>query len=161
MTQMLKVLFWLCIVASSAAALGGCSVLDSAIDGRARTVNGASGDYSSVAILTNIVRASRYEPLNFVSLTGFTGHDTFNSAMPSFVLPPANPVVVGFGSSTASTVFSNDFNVSVLDDPDSYAALLEPVNPALMALFVKAGYPRELIYLLFIDYLRVRSPKAM
>ncbi len=160
MTRVPRFSLWACVLASTGFALSGCSALDSAIDGRAHSVNRSSGDYSSVAILTNIVRASRYEPLNFVNLTAFTGHDTFSSAMPSFVLPPANPVAVGFGSSTASTVFSNDFNVSVLDDPGSYAALLEPVNPALMGLFIKAGYPRELVYLLFFDILKIKDVKT-
>ena len=133
--------------------LGGCSVLDSAIDGRAHTVNKSASDYASVAILRNIIRAKNYEPLNFVTLTAFTGHDTLNAALPSLGIYPSRPTI-GVDNSTVGTTFSNDFNVSVLDDPGSYAALLEPINPALMGLFIKAGYPRELIYLLFIDYIR-------
>jgi hypothetical protein len=58
------------------------------------------------------------------------------------------------GPNSASRTNSNTFNVSVIDDPASWAALLAPVNPAILAFFVNQGYPRELMFFLFTDRLR-------
>jgi hypothetical protein len=128
---------------------------------RASSVNMTSEDYASQAILLNIVRASRFEPLNFAAFTAFTGHDTLSAGAPSIVWPPSGLPTVGVGNTTVSGVESNDFNVNVLDDPGSYSALLSPLSAATIGLFIRQGYPRPLLYIMTIDYIEEPSKSAI
>ncbi len=136
--------------------VGGCAALDH-VDDRVLTANRTSATASSETILLNIVRASRFEPLNFTSLTGLTGHDTGSIGLPTITWPPHLLPTYGTTNGTGQLTISNDFNVSVLDDPNSYAALLAPVNPAIIGLLIKQGYPRELLFFLLIDHIKILS----
>jgi hypothetical protein len=136
--------------------LGGCAALDH-VENRVLTANRVSATASSETILLNIVRASRNEPLNFTNLTGLTGHDTGSIALPTTTWPPHLLPTYGITNGTGQVTVSNDFNVSVPDDPNSYAALLAPVNPAIIGLLIKQGYPRQLIFSLLIDHVKILS----
>jgi hypothetical protein len=142
------------------ASLCACGVLDK-VEGRASAVNETSEDYASQAILLNIVRASRFEPLNFAAFTAFTGHDTVSAAAPSITWPPSGLPTIGVGNTTVSGVESNDFNVNVLDDPGSYSALLSPLNAATIGLFIRQGYPRQLLYMMTVDYIEEPSTSSI
>ena len=144
----------LIVVGLSVSGCFGINPVDE-VEDRSTTMNATSSDYVSLSIFDNIIKASRFEPLNFVSLTSFTGHNTLNMGLPSFNTPLTSPFA--FDSTTLSGQLATDFQVSVLDDPGSYSALLQPSNPATIGLFIKAGYPRELIFILFVDYLTVHN----
>ena len=67
---------WRCVLqlkllAALCALLAGC--VDSTLAPRASEINLGTQNVRESAILTNIVRASRSEPLNFVALSKYTG----------------------------------------------------------------------------------------
>lgn len=141
-------------------ALCSCGALDN-IEGRASAVNVTTEDYASQAILLNIIRASLFEPVNFAAVTAFTGHGTFSVGAPSVTWPPAAAATFAVGNTTVSGVASHDFNVNPLDDPGSYSALLSPLNAATIGLFVRQGYPRQLLYMMTIDYIEESSTNSI
>jgi hypothetical protein len=135
--------------------LSGCTLVGS-IEERAESVNVASGTYASAAILYNVVRASEAEPLDFVSLTGVTGHDTamVGIGLPTIIVGPgrnSQEHLFMFGPNTVGASTSNDFNISVVDDPASQAALLQPVDPATLGFFLNQGYDARLVFFLLIS----------
>src|SRR5271163_1027557 len=110
-----------------------CTTLGT-LEQRAEQLNLISAIYAASAILYNILRATHAEPLQFVSLTAVTGHGTAtaNLGLPSVVIGPLVNKLYTFGSNSLSGSVSDDFNVSVVDDPASFAALSRPVDPATM-----------------------------
>jgi hypothetical protein len=62
-----------------------------------------------------------------------------------------------FGPNTFGGTNSNDFNISVIDDPASYAALLAPVDPATIGFLINAGYEQGRVLFLFISRIHVFS----
>lgn len=138
--------------------LVGCADLDN-IHERTITVNRGTADYYNELILLNIARASKGEPLTFVSLANFTGHNTLQgtAGLPTITVGPHTPATptpernYGFGPNTVSCTASNDWNASVLDDPASYAGLLAPTNPATIGFFINQGFSREILLFLFVD----------
>jgi hypothetical protein len=101
--------------------------------------------------------------MNFVAMTGTTGHGTLtaNEGLPSIIvgpgtiLAPVSKRTYTFGPNTLSESASNDFNVSVLDDPASYAALMTPLEIATIAFFLQEQLPRNLLLPLFISRIRI------
>jgi hypothetical protein len=141
-----------------AIALGGCTTVDP-LDQRGETVNRNATDYANDATLLNIVRATLSEPLTFITITGLDGTQsaTGNLGLPTFTLGPhlaSSPRNFGIGPNSLSRTNSNTFHISVVDDPGSYAALLSPVNPAMIAFFMRQGYSRALLFFLLTDELR-------
>jgi hypothetical protein len=147
--------------------LGGCGVVDP-IENRAEIMNKSTAEYTNVATLLNIVRASKYEQPNFMAVTGIVGHNTFTGSLgiPTVTFGPDVPVInpstaptrnYSFGPNTLQGSVSNDFNVSNPDDPNTYAALLTPVNPALLAMLINQGYPREWIFFLVVDHMVIST----
>jgi hypothetical protein len=136
--------------------LAACTTLGS-IEERAESINLASGKYLSAAILYNILRASEAEPLDFVSFTGVTGHESTNIGigLPTLIIGPGRTPAQNlflFGPNTIGAAASNDFNVSVVDDPGSQAALLRPVTPATIGFFLnQAEYNPDHVFFLFIS----------
>ena len=73
-------------------AIAGCADEVGSIDDRAQTINQETADYGAAAVLLNILRSGSAEPLNFVALTGNTGHESLTSSLglPTFFIgPPA------------------------------------------------------------------------
>ena len=141
--------------AAGAIILSACSMLGS-IEERAESVNLAAATYVSSAILYNVLRASQAEPLNFVSFTGVTGHEGSNAGigLPTIIVGPGRTPeqhLFLFGPNTVSASASNDFNISVVDDPPSQAALLTPVDPATMGFFINQGYNPDHVFFLFMS----------
>jgi hypothetical protein len=141
--------------------LSACSTVG-AIEDRAESVNGATAEYQARAILYNILRASEAEPLNFVSLTGVTGHNTFSAGigLPTIIIgpgrtPPQNLFL--FGPNTIGGSVSNDFNVNVVDDPTSLAALLRPTDPATIGFLINENYSVRDVLFMFISTIELRD----
>jgi hypothetical protein len=136
--------------------INACTAFDP-LDSTGETLNRNTTDYSNDAILMNIVRSKLYEPLSFIAITGITGVSSATGTLGfgGFTLGPAKPPPTFLlGPATASRTNSNSFNVSVIDDPASFAALLAPINPAVIGFFINQGYPRELLFFLLTNRLR-------
>lgn len=143
------------------ASLAGCSFTDS-VDSRYETINRSTDAARNQAILINIIRASHAEPLNFVAFSKVSGTTStgLGVGLPSFVVGPdrlQNQKQFTFGNSTLnSTVSANSsFDIAVLDTKDFYGALLAPVDDLTLNFFQRQGYPRELLFWLFADSIRV------
>lgn len=117
------------VFSSVALFLSGCTDID-AVNSRTDTMNEGVATYYSEAILLNVIRASRSEPLSFVSLTTLQGHNTINGSVglldnlrsshaccAACVVPARNYT---FAPNTLSRSAGTDFNASVVDDGPSY-----------------------------------------
>ncbi|THD48259.1 MAG: hypothetical protein E7774_03180 [Bradyrhizobium sp.] len=122
-------------------------------------------------ILTNIVRASKAEPLAFQSLGQISGSNTSSLQMglPSLVIGPkaalsaatraldqqsvfgANPGASGALANGVTTSGSTSFNVTPSETQDFYKGLLEPVEPQTLALFKEQGIADEILFYLFTE----------
>lgn len=133
----------------------GCAVVDN-VGPRTEVMNLTMADYNAYATLLNIVRASQHEPLNFVAVTQGSPNTSFtgNAAAPSYTFAPWHLTQQVVGGNTATGAVSNALTVQPLDDPASWQAMLTPVDVATIGFFIKQGYPRELLFWLFVDKLR-------
>ena len=149
------------VILTLCSGLTGCAIADD-VTLRAETMNTTIGDYNSHAILLNIVRASKSEPLTFVAVTGGAPNTVFqgNAAVPTFNFSPFTLTSWALGPTSASAMgqASNILAVAAVDDPASWQALLTPVDTATIGFFIKQNYPREMLLRLFIDRIRVRNP---
>ena len=161
--------------AATAAFVAGCAYNDH-FDNRVDRFDIASEQARDQMILTNIVRASKAEPLAFQSLGQITGSNTSSLQMglPSLVIGPerapvealgggrqrriiwiqqivfgANPGASGFLANGMTTSGSTSFNVTPSETQDFYQGLLEPVEPQTLALFKEQGIADEILFYLF------------
>jgi hypothetical protein len=141
--------------------LVGC--VDDAIYRRALIVNMNLTEYSNDAIFLDIIRSGYREPLTFMSLSQIQGHDTLTGSLgfPTINVGPGQTVAQKlhtFGPNTIGGSMSNDFTMNNIDDQATYAALYSPVAPNSISLLITQGYPRELLFKLLIDHIRVYVP---
>ena len=135
-----------------------CTTFDP-LDQTGETVNRNATDYANDATLLNVVRAKLSEPLAFITITSLSGTQSAMGSLgfagitfgPHLSTQPRNFL---FGPNSVTRSNSNTFNISVVDDPGSFAALLAPVNPAILAFFINQGYSRSLLFFLFVDQIR-------
>lgn len=152
------------------ASLGaGCAYNDH-VDNRVARYDIAAEKSRDEMILTNIIRASRAEPLAFVQLGQVTGVNTATATfgLPSLILGPHPTTAIGalqnesvFGADAGSgTTFtpnsanisgSTTFNVTPSESKDFYLGLLTTVEPDTLAFFAQQGIARELLFYLFTD----------
>jgi hypothetical protein len=143
-------------------ALSACAFTDGTVDGRYDTINRSTDAARNQAILLNIVRASRAEPLNFVAFSkiGGTTSTSMGVGLPTFLVGPeraANQRQLTIGNNTLNaTVGANsNFDIAILENRDFYSALLTPVDEVTLNFFERQGYPRELLFWLFADSVRI------
>jgi len=165
-------------VAATAALVAGCAVSDH-FNGRVDTFDVATEQSRDVMILTNVVRASRAEPLAFLQLGQIIGGNTTSAQMglPSLVIGPtaanptsaagaaassthyldhqvvfgANPGASGFAPNSITTSGSTTFNITPAESKDFYEGLLLSVEPQTLARFSEQGVARELLFYLFTE----------
>ncbi|PQV51799.1 hypothetical protein [Paraburkholderia sp. BL21I4N1] len=127
-------------------------------------VNRNATQYSNNALLLNVARSELSEPLTFITITGLDGTESATGTLgiPSIIFGPhaaTSPKNYVVGPNSTSRTNSNTFHVSVVDDPQSFEALLTPLNPGLVALFIDQDYSRELMFFLTVS--RVREVKLV
>jgi hypothetical protein len=140
--------------------LAGCTaVVDSAVEGRYAQYNYSTDWAKNEAILLNIVRASESQPLNFMSFQPYQGTASVTGAAssPSFIIGPARSdsqkqYTFGQGTLTASASGTGTVTVTTLDTQNFYEAVLAPVDFKDLYHFQSQGYPRELLFRLFTEY---------
>lgn len=151
------------------ALIAGCALVDSSLEPRGDMLNRTITDYRNNATLLNIIRASNHEPMNFVTLSTATGHGSIQGTegLPSFILGPhtavtnAAPAVPArnwvFGPNSVNESVQNDFNVAALDDPQSYMALMTPLDIGMIGFFFGRHWPMPLLLPIFVNYVRIIS----
>ena len=150
-------------------------------DNRVSRFDVASEQARDQMILTNIARASRAEPLAFLTVGQITGSNTSSATMglPSIVLGPsppskiatgasaatgflagaldkqivfgANPGATGFTANSMTTSGSTSFNVTPSETKDFYRGLLLTVEPETLAFFIEQGIANEILFYLFTE----------
>ncbi len=149
----------LCLGLAGGAA-GGCAVVD-AVEPRVLAGNLSTDAARNTGILLNIVRASYFQPLNFVAVPKIaaTTKSSVGAALPSFQIGPNRADQVTFGSATFGATANADaaYDVTVLQEQEFYKGLMTPVTAETLNLFVRQGYPRELLFWLFADSVRVQK----
>jgi hypothetical protein len=154
--------------------LVGCAVVDSSVAPRSDTVGRNFANARNEAILLNIVRAAHNDPLSFSAISQAIPQmsNATTLGLPTFLAgPPFCPTPttctlgsstpqrgVLFGNSVASDAVSvqTQFTLSTQETHDFYSALLRPVDLYIINFFIRQGYPRELLFWLFADRIKVR-----
>jgi hypothetical protein len=128
-----------------------CTTLG-ALEDRAAQINVKSANYSASAIFYNVLRATFAEPLNFVSLTAVTGHGTASASigLPTITFGTPAQKLYSFGPNSISGSEADDFNISIIDDPASFAALARPIDPATVGFFINQFFNRDQLLFLAI-----------
>jgi hypothetical protein len=140
-------------------------------DNRVATYDLATEQARDQMILTNIIRASRAEPLAFQQLGTITGQTSAGATigLPSLVLGPkagltaaareldgqsvfgANPGAPGFTGNSATTSASTAFGVTPAETKDFYRGLLLTVAPETLGYFSEQGIAPETLFYLFTE----------
>ncbi len=147
--------------------LAGCTALDATLPMRQTTVNEGSASTREDALLLNIVRASQSEPLNFITLSKYTGSGTLEASAgmthnsDSLIYDPLNnnPNVIATSAKTISNAFvrniytpsvktnsTMNFDLAPLENQEFYAQFMSPLGPDRLSLLVNAGISRELVF---------------
>lgn len=152
------------MVLFAAGYLAACTeVVDSVVDTRYGQYNRSTDWAKNEAILLNIIRASEYQPLNFLNYQPYTGSATASAmaSSPSFIIGPnrvASQKQYSFGSGALSATATGVGTITVanLDTQNFYEALLAPVDFKDLYAFQTQGYPRELLFRLFTESVSIK-----
>jgi hypothetical protein len=147
--------------------LGGCLTFGR-IDARGTTINESIGAMGNRAILLNLVRASRSEPLYFLSLNQVQaqGAADLKLGAPSFNEGPGltqSQKLFAFNTG-GSTFLDNSTNtnmqVSVYNTQAFYLGMLQPLGLDEVDILLHQGFPRELIFYLIIDRVKLTDQQT-
>ena len=154
------------LLAAAAAPLAGCLTYGS-IQNRGTVINEGVGDMQNRGTLLNLVRASRSEPLYFLSINQIQAQSSaqLQLGLPQVVarglLPASAAIPKGtliFGNNNtniAQTNTNTNFQVGVYNSKDFYAGLLTPLGLDEVDLLLHQGFSRELVFYLVIDKVKV------
>jgi hypothetical protein len=147
-----------CLLAAFGALIGGC--IDSTLAPRSSDINQNTQNARESAILMNIVRASRSEPLNFVALSKYTGtgslslNESLTRNFPA-TTPTGTVLKEIFGSSVGASQ-ANAFDVGTLENRDFYGGFMSPLDLEALNLLLNAGLNKELVLQSVLAGFRVR-----
>ena len=138
--------------------LAACTAFDP-LDQTGPSINRTEADYANDATLLNVVRATRQEPLTFITITGIDGTASITGSLglATVTLGPLAATAkrdYAFGPNSIGRSYSNTFHVSVVDDPTSFAGLMAPINPAVLAFLLRQGYKPSLLFFLLTSEIR-------
>jgi hypothetical protein len=168
--------------------LTACAMVDP-VDSRYDTVSRSLSKARNEAIFLNLVRASHDYPLSFTTIANVTPTMTNTSslALPLFSIGPPNCLLTtvlsaspntrtstcsygtgALGAATAvsnntasnSTAVSTNFNVATQETSAFYGGFLKPIDLTILAYFIRQGYPRELLFWLFIDSFELKTARG-
>jgi len=148
--------------------LSGCTLLENTLSDRETAVNVGSASTREDGILLNIVRASRSEPLNFMTLSKYNAAGTLEGSIGmthngdalNYNIINNSPITTATSAlaKTASNAFvrnaftpsvrSNtamNFDVAPLENQEFYTQFMSPLGLDRLNLLVNAGIPRELV----------------
>jgi len=158
---------FVCFSFLCAAALSGCAVVDH-FDDRLGRYDLEAAQARDEMILTNVIRASKAEPLSFVQLGQMSGTTSAQTTLglPGIALGPQSPTYPGlkdvvfgafagtgsgFVGNSANMQGSTNFQATPSETKDFYRGLLQEVEPRTLSLFIQQGIAREVLFYLFTD----------
>jgi hypothetical protein len=144
--------------------LVGCAIVDQ-YSGRAVVYNLQAEQAEDQGLLLNIVRAYLGRPMQFTTVSTITGTASVaGTAQYSF------PVNMPFRQSTTTNyptlptwLFGGSvsggpaFTVPVLDTQEFYQGIMKPINAQIWDLYIQTGYPRDLLFNLFVEKIVMRN----
>jgi hypothetical protein len=160
--------------------VSACAVVDP-VDGRYDTIGRSLAKARNDSIFLNIVRSAHDYPLSFTTIGSVSPSmaNTSTLGMPSFLVGP-NPQCKAFagavgsaaclavpGSPARDVIFGNannatnalqvssSFNISTQETAAFYGGFLKPVDLATLDYFIRQGYPRELLFWMFMDSFQI------
>ena len=153
------------LAALAALPLAGCLSLGQVAD-RGTTFDQSVGELQNRAILLNIARASRHDPLYFVSAgsASATGSSDLRVGLPPVTFGPGltveqKQIAFGFGGSSSYDQNTNtNVSLGVYNTHDFYVGLMSSLRLDELDLLLRQGFPRELVYMLTIDKARITPP---
>ncbi len=139
-------------------ALSGCLAFGN-IQNRGASVDQSVGVFQNRATLMNLVRASRGEPLYFISLGSVTASATadLKLAPPTINEGPGFPRLTmnQYTFSNTANVLDNNtltsFQANLLNTKDFYTGMMSPVQWNDVNLLIRQGFPREIIFYLVVE----------
>jgi len=139
--------------------------MDRQVDDRFGDLNKSAGKARVEAVLLNIARASERTPLTFVAFQKVSGGltATVSAASPAFSLGPHGPTAavqrdISIGNSTlgGSSSATNSMDLTIIESQEFYHSLLDPGDLVTFFHFLQ-GYPRELLFWIFVDSVRISA----
>jgi hypothetical protein len=120
-----------------------------------------SQDALNQETLLNIVRASRFQALNFVAISQLTGGqtETLSSGLPTVTFGPsqiASQKQWVFGSNSLSSVANASFQTNPLQTTAFQQGMMTPISPKTAALLM-ATLPHESVYYAILDGIKFKT----
>ncbi len=148
--------------------LTGC-VAVGIVDTSAGTIDHSVGRARNNSILLNIVRASRYEPLYFYSVSRVSGGGTadLKLSLPALTFGPhqtsaQRDFTLGYnGLSVLDSQQTGSFDVAILESKDFYEGMLQPLSLTEIGIILHEGFSRELIYRLAVETVTVYDAQGL
>lgn len=151
-----------CLVAISLPVLAGCTVVDR-FGSRIYDHNLTSQDVMNKEVLINIVRASRYQPLNFMVITQVTGgqSETLSTGLPTISLGPAQTLAQHQFpiTNSVSSGATGGYQTNPLVSSQFQQGMMSPVSPKILA-YLLASHDRETVLHLVLDSINVTMKAA-
>jgi hypothetical protein len=133
--------------------LASCAVVDQFED-RIYSGNLKSQNAMNQETLVNIIRASRFQTMNFVALTQVTGglQETLTTGLPTITIGPAQTVAQHQFqvANSLSSQATGGFQSNPLVSTNFQAAMLSPASPRTVALLA-SSHPREPVFYSLVD----------
>ena len=144
--------------------LGGCSwgpisatsSLSPAVGASSVAYSDAVGDAADRILISNILRARDYAPLNFNQLSSISGALSLSGTL-GFAIPfgpgkASNAVVLGQNTVSPSVTGSTTptFSLTPLNTQGFTLTILQPVQSSYVASLLQQNLPREIALLLFV-----------
>jgi hypothetical protein len=132
---------------------GSCAIVDQ-FEERIYGSNLESQNAMNQETLLNIIRASRYQTMNFIALTQVSGgqQETLSTGLPTITIGPAQTVAQHQFqvSNSLSSQATGNFQSNPLVSTTFQSAMLSPVSPRTVALLA-ASHPREAVFYSLLD----------
>jgi hypothetical protein len=147
------------LVATLSVMLPACAAVDR-FGSRIYDHNLTSQDAMNEETVLNIVRASRYQPLNFMAVTQVTGGqtETLTSGLPTITFGPAQTAMQHqfiFSNSVASGA-TGGYQSNPLVSSQFQQGMMSPVSPKVLT-YLLASHDRETVFELIVDNIEITS----
>jgi hypothetical protein len=137
-------------------AASGCAAIDNSFSPRVSTLNFGVDRATNDAILTNIIRASRFQPLTFVGISKVSGSQqaSLTNGLPTLTfganLTPQQKQF-SFANNSINQQAAGNFDVVPLASREFTKGLLLPLSMLEFELLLRQGFPRELLFNLVVE----------
>lgn len=146
--------------------LAGCALIDQNLAGRVVNLNRSLDQSTHDVTLTNIVRASNFQPLTFVAVSKVNSSQsvTLGNSFPTFTFGPGLTDAqqqYAFGGNNLSNNASGNFDVAPLTTRDFAKGVAADITLPELNLLQKQGIPRDLLFNLAVESIDYTDDKGL